>query len=206
LNYRRVNLMAAVASVCATILTMTLTPTARAASPAEAVVRGAIDGVKSLPATKGQPDARRKVLDSIDNALALDLLAKRALGPQWDKLSEAERRHFVAVFTQSIEKIGFPRAAAALSQVKVNYLGSAENKASTAIVRTTIGRDDGGKVPIDFTVARRGPRWQIIDVVMDGQSLPDAVTKRFQVVMREKGYPKLVEELEKQIAHADPAS
>ena len=112
----------------------------------------------------------------------------------------------MAVFTQSIEKIGFPRAAAALSQVKVNYLGSAENKASTAIVRTTIGRDDGGKVPIDFTVARRGPRWQIIDVVMDGQSLPDAVTKRFQVVMREKGYPKLVEELEKQIAHADPAS
>jgi len=206
LNYRRVNLMAAVASVCATILTMTPAPTARAASPAQAVVRGAIDAVESLPATKGQPDARRKALDSIENALALDLLAKRALGPQWDKLSEAERRHFVAIFTQSIEKIGFPRAAAALSQVKVSYLGDEDRKASTTVVRTTIDRDGGGKVPFDFMVARRGARWQIVDVVMDGQSLPDAVSKRFQVVLQKEGYKKLVEELEKQIARADTAS
>jgi ABC-type transporter MlaC component len=205
LNYRRVNFMAAVAAVCAGILMMTAAPAAHAASPAEAVVRGAIDSMKALPAAKNQPDVHRKLLDSLDNALALDLLAKQALGPQWDKLSDTERHHFVAVFTRSLEKVGFPRAAAALSQVKVNYLGDEDRKASTTVVRTSVGRDNGGKVPIDFTLIQRGPRWQIVDVVMDGQSLPNVVAKRFQVVVQEKGYQKLVEELEKQIAYADSA-
>jgi phospholipid transport system substrate-binding protein len=201
LHYRRMNLMVAVALVCATILLM-MNLVARAASSAEAVVSGAIDSMKALPAAQGHPDTRRRLLDSIDNALALDLLAKQALGAQWDKLSDAERHHFVAVFTQSLEKIGFPRAAAALSQVKVNYLGE-DLEGSTQVVRTTIGREDGGKVPFDFMLVRRGSRWQIFDVMMDGESLPKAVSKRFQVVMQREGYLKLVEELQKQIAEAD---
>jgi ABC-type transporter MlaC component len=207
LRYGRVNLLAAVALMCAIIsVTMWIVPlTARAASPAEAVVRGAIDAMKALPATSSRSDAHRKLLDSIDNALALDLLAKQALGPQWDKLSEAERHHFVAVFTASLEKIGFPRAAAALSQVKVSYLGDAQ-QGSAETVRTSIGRADGGKVPFDFIVARRGTRWQIVNVIMDGESLPNAVSKRFQVVMQNEGYQKLVDELEKQIAQADAGS
>jgi ABC-type transporter MlaC component len=165
-------------------------------------VRGAIDSMKALPATKSQPAARRKVLDSIDNALALDLLARQALGPQWAKLSEVERRRFVAVFTQSLEKIAFPRAAAALSQVKLTYLGD-DKKASTEVVRTTIGKDDGGKVPVDFVVARRGARWQITDVTMDGESLSKAVSTRIQDALNQEGYQKLVEELQKQVAQAD---
>ena len=45
--------------------------TARAASPGEAVVRGDIDSMKAVPAPKGEPQARRKLPDSIEE------LAKR---------------------------------------------------------------------------------------------------------------------------------
>jgi len=69
------------------------------ASSADQVVRGAIASIKALPATKRNPAARRELLDAIDNALALDFLAKQALGPQWVKLSEVERRHFVAIYS-----------------------------------------------------------------------------------------------------------
>jgi ABC-type transporter MlaC component len=176
--------------------------TARAASPGEAVVRGAIDSLKALPATKGQPDAQRKLLDSIDNALALDLLARQALGPQWAKLNEVERRRFMATFTASLEKLAFPRAAVALSQIKVTYLGD-DKKGSAGVVRTTIAKDDGGKVPVDFVVARRGARWQITDVTMDGESLSKAVSTRIQGALNQEGYQKLVEELQKRVAEAD---
>jgi len=203
LHYRIVNLMAA-ATVCAALIMMTA-PTARAASPAETAVRSAINSMKALPATDGRPAARRILLDSIDNALALDLIAKQALGPQWDKLGTQERRRFVTIFTESLEKLAFPRAAAALSQVKVSYLG-VEKKASAEMVRTTIANDDGGKVPLDFTVARRGSRWQIIDVTMDGASIAKAVSTRIQNAVQTEGYQKLVEELQMQISKADAGS
>jgi phospholipid transport system substrate-binding protein len=202
LHYRRVNSMAAVASWCA-VLVMMIALTTEAASPAEAVVRGAIDSMRSLPTTKGHPGAQRKVLDSIDSALALDLLAKQALGPQWDKLSAAERRHFVSVFTESLEKIGFPRAAAMLSQVKVNFVGS-DKMASTEVVRTTItNAGGGGQMPVDYEVARRGARFQIVDAKVDGTSIAQAVSTRIQAAVRDEGYQKLVQELQKQVALAD---
>ena len=208
MGYGRVNLRAAVASFCATMvfgatIVMMMALTARAASPGEVVVRGAIDSMKALPATNGQPEARRKLLDSIDNALALDLLARQALGPQWARLSEVERRRFIATFTASLEKLAFPRAAAVLSQVKVSYLGD-DRKASAEVVRTTIAKDDsGGKVPVDFVVTRRGARWQISDVTMDGESLSKAVSTRIQIALNKEGYQKLVEELQKRVAEAD---
>ena len=205
--YGRVNLWTSVASFCATTvfaatIVMMMALTARAASPGEAVVRSAIDSMKALPPTKSQPEARRKLLDSIDNALALDLLAKQALGPQWAKLSEVERRRFIAIFTASLEKLAFPRAAAALSQVKVTYLGD-DRKASAEVVRTTIANDDGGKVPVNFVVAQRGARWQITDVTMDGASLSQAVSGRIQEALKKESYQKLVEELRKRVAAAD---
>jgi ABC-type transporter MlaC component len=176
--------------------------TARAASPAEAVVRGAISSMKALPATEGHPVARQKVLDSIDNALALDLLAKQALGPQWDKLSTSERHRFVVVFTRSLEKMGFPLAAATLSEVKVSYLQSS-NYGSEEVVRTTVGNEGGGQMPIDFHLIRRGSRWQVVDAVADGVSIAGAISARIQNAMASEGYPKMVEELETQISKAD---
>jgi phospholipid transport system substrate-binding protein len=186
------------------IITLTTAMTAWAGSPGEAVVRGAIESMRALPATKGHPAARRKVLDSIDNSLALDLLAKEALGPQWAKLNDAERRRFVALLTESLEKLGYPRGAEALSQVKVTYLGG-ERTASTEVVKTTIGddgNDSGGRMPLDFAVARRGSRWQIVDVAMNGMSLSRVVSTRVQDTLAKDGYQKLVEELQRQVAAA----
>jgi ABC-type transporter MlaC component len=201
LYYRRVNLIA-FAALCA-IGAMMPGLTARAASPAEAVVRGAIDAMKALPATEGHPEARRKVLDSIDNALALDLLAKQALGPQWDKLNPAERRRFIALFTESLEELGYPRAAGPLSMLQINYLGTEPKSAAAEVVKTTLGNPDGGKIPLDFAVARRATRWQIVDVNMDGESLAGAVSTRIQNAVTTEGYQKLVEELQRQITEAD---
>ncbi len=194
--YRRVNLRAGARSFCAIVLMMTAL-TAQAASPGEIVVRGAINSIKALPASDGHPEARRRLLDSIDNALALDLLASQALGPQWDKLSIEERRRFQAVFTRSLETLAFPRAAVALSLVKVNYLDAAP-KPSAEVVRTTLGDASAGTVPLDFMVARRGTRWQITDVMMDGESLSKVVSAQIQNAVQTEGYQKLIEELQKQ--------
>lgn len=174
-------------------------------SPGEALVRSTIDSVKALPASKGQPKVRRKLLDSIDSAMALDLLAEQALGKQWAKLAGSERRRFVALFTEALEKLAYPRAAAFLSQVELTFLGD-ERKGSSEIVRTMVAKGDNAKAPVVFDVAKRGIRWQIIDVTVDGESLSKAVAARIQQTLKKGSYKKLVEELHKRVAEADKAS
>ena len=54
-------------------------------SPGQLVVQNTLDAVKALPAAKGNPRTRRKLLDTIDNSIALDLIAEHSLGAQWAK-------------------------------------------------------------------------------------------------------------------------
>jgi phospholipid transport system substrate-binding protein len=175
---------------------------AAATAAGEAVVRETIGAMKKLPDTK-DPAARRKLLDSIDNSLALALLAEQSLGPQWSKLTPQERANFIALFTESLEKLAFPRAASALAEVQVTYSSDDNDKASAKVVHTTIARADGGKVPIDYRVAKRHSRWQIVDVTMDGESLSKEVSTRIQAAIQQEGYQKLVIELRKRIGQAD---
>jgi len=204
LYYRRVNLLAATVAYASIMMVIVIAQTARAASSPQQVVRGAIDSIRGLPASDGHPEARRKLLDSIDSALALDLVAKNALGPQWDKLSKAERRHFVAVFTESLEKLAFPRAATVLSEVKLTYLGEDKKTTSTEVVKAVIGNDGGGRIPLDFEMVERGARWQIADVLVDGTRISNAVSTRIQNAVANEGYQKMVEELQRQISKPDP--
>src|SRR5258708_2326108 len=91
-------------------------------SPGRAVVQATLDSAKALPASKADPKARRKLLDTIDNSIALDLIAEQSLGPQWAKLKQSERRRYVALLTEAFEKLAFPEAGAFLNGVTVTIL------------------------------------------------------------------------------------
>ncbi len=71
-------------------------------------------------------------------------------------------------------------------------------KGILTLVRTTLGDASAGTVPLDFMVARRGTRWQITDVMMDGESLSKVVSAQIQNAVQTEGYQKLIEELQKQ--------
>ena len=200
-SYIRIKLAA---GVFVLFMMMAVATPIHAAPGGEAVVRDTISAMKQLSAAK-DPAARRKLLDSIDNSLALDLLAKQSLGSQWGKLSKTERDRFVALFTESLEKLAFPRAASALAEVQVTYSSETGTPADD-MVHTVIARHDGGKVPIDYRLTKRQSRMQIVDVTMDGESLSKEVSTRIQSALQQEGYPKLVAELRKRVAQADTPS
>lgn len=170
--------------------------------PGQALVQSTLDAVKALPAANGNPKQRRQLLDTIDNSLALDLIAEQALGPQWGKLKQSERRRFVALFTEALEKVAYPKAGVFLNAVKITFLADSQ-KGDSESVRTMIERGESTKAPLIFEVVKRGTRSQIVEVVVDGQSIVKGIEFRFQTMIKEQGYPKLVEELQKRIAAAD---
>lgn len=174
---------------------------AAVAGPGEAVVRTAIDSMRQL-ASSNDAAARRKILDSIDRTLAVEAIAKSALGPQWDKLDRPERSRFIALFTQALEKLAYPRAAQALSTLDVSYLGE-DTRPAGHLVRTIIAKADGGRLQVNYLVDEEAGRWRIRDVDLDGESLSRAVTTRIQGALKQDGYPKMVADLRKRVQQSD---
>jgi ABC-type transporter MlaC component len=206
LRYQRVKLPWLLLGLATAAAIFGLRP-ARAATvqgPGEAVVRYAIDSMRQLASNK-DPRARRKIFDAIDRSLAVDTLAKSALGPQWDKLERTERTRFVALFTQALEELAYPRAAKALSTLDVSYSGE-DTGASGHLVRTIIANASGGRIQVNYLVAEEAGRWRISDVDLDGESLSRAVTARIQAALKHDGYPKLVADLSKRVAQANSAA
>jgi phospholipid transport system substrate-binding protein len=157
--------------------------------------------MKNLASSK-DPTAREKVLHSIDQALAIDTIAKSALGNQWSKLDGKERAEFVTLFTRALEKLAYPRAAQALASLDVRYLGE-DTKPNGHLVRTVIAKADGGKLQVNYLVNEEAGRWRISDVDLDGESLSRAVSTRIQGALKQDGYSKLVADLRKRVAQAD---
>jgi ABC-type transporter MlaC component len=193
-----------IASALAAIsLSLLLTVTAFGAQrigPGESTIRGLIASMKSYAQAK-TPAERAAAAAKVSRDLALGGLARESLGAQWRRLDRTERTRFASLFKRSVETLAYPRAAQALSKVRVKYLGESR-KGAHRVVRTRVIRPEGGEIRVDYSLEERNRRWIVADVSLDGESLAKAVRARIQKALEQAGYPKLVSDLERQVERA----
>jgi ABC-type transporter MlaC component len=199
LRYERIK-YAAILSTLGVLLSFACSNAALASvsgGPAANVVRMVIDSIRRLPQAASSAE-RRSIFDRVNKSIAIRGLAQESLGQQWDKLGRGQRDQFVALLTESLEKLAYPQAAKVLSTVDVGYQGE-EGQGANRLVRTAIAKPDGGRIQVNYLLANRSAGWQIVDVSLDGESLSKAVAARIQGALKRDGYEKLVADLRKQV-------
>jgi phospholipid transport system substrate-binding protein len=157
----------------------------------ERVVRALED-----PALKGEGKAaerRRALRDVTDTAFDWTEMARRALGPHWNARSEAEREEFVALFRELLERAYVTKIDRYAGE-KIVYAGEAVD-ADTATVKTRIFRRQGQDVPVDYRLVRRGDRWRVYDVVVEGIGLLGNYRTQFNEIIRTSSYQELLKRL-----------
>jgi phospholipid transport system substrate-binding protein len=147
-------------------------------------------------------DAIRKVADRVFN---WSEMAKRSLGSHWDQRSASERRTFADWFAALAER-AYTSSVAQLATRHVppdaiKYLGETRSGSDT-IVRTALTYPR--ELPIDFVMSKRGARWEVCDVRVDGVSAADNYRAQFQRIMATGSYPALVERMSAKTANAAP--
>jgi ABC-type transporter MlaC component len=148
----------------------------------EIVVRQMIDSIRKLRTTN-DPAIRTKLISSIDDSLALDLLSQQALGANWGKLDAAERDRFLRLMRELLEKLAYPHASEFFADLDVQY-GREQSQGARRVVPTTVKRSEGGAVSINYVLQRKHGQWQVVDIDLDGQSLAQNVTGQIQAVLR----------------------
>ena len=164
---------------------------------ARATVEQMLDGIRKLRTTTDQ-STRASIMASINDSLALRALAQKALGAQWSKLDAAERSHFVALLTQLLEKIAYPRAAQFFTGIEIK-LGTETSKGTREVVPSSVKKDDGSAVSIDYVLEKQKSRWRVVDIMLDGQSLAATVVTQIQAVVKSSSYKGLVAQMERQL-------
>jgi phospholipid transport system substrate-binding protein len=127
----------------------------------------------------------------------VDYAARLVLGQPWRTATPDQRQRFVKAFYHSLlHNYG----AALLNFTAGNFIVlpyRGDPNDTQATVRTEVKKDDGSKVPVDFTLRKTEQGWKAWDVVIDGISYVKSFKTDFASEVQQKGLDELIARLEK---------
>ena len=162
-------------------------------------LKGAIDRVVATldsPALKGDGKVleRRTAVRKIANEIFdFNEIARRSLGRYWQPLTEPQRTEFVFLFGDLLER-SYISKIELYGGEKIVYSGE-RVEADLATVSTRIMTKNGTEVPVDYRLFKRGDRWMIYDVSVEGISLVSNYRTQFNKIIQTNGYNGLVEKM-----------
>ena len=173
---------------------------AREARAAEALdeVKTTVDqvlGILADPALKGPSrttERRAKMRTVILERFGFDEMAKRALGVEWAARTPAERKEFVSLFTDLLERSYISRIEDYGGE-KIVYQGQTVD-GDHAEVHSDIIKG-GERTQIVYRLLRHPGGWQVYDLVIDGVSLVNNYRVQFGQIIGQSGYAGLLKKL-----------
>jgi phospholipid transport system substrate-binding protein len=150
------------------------------------------------PALKNKVEERRKMLRStLSERFDWEEMAKRSLAGHWQSLTEEERKEFVPLFTDLLERTYMNRIEN-YSGDKVTY-DDERVKGNYSLVKVTIFTDKQVQIPVVYKMMKKDPEWTIYDVSIEGVSLVNNYRQQFDSVILTSSYQGLVEKLKEKV-------
>jgi len=173
-------------------------PAARAGEPTDQLRLHVDEVLKVLDNTSlraaDKVEERRDVIRKAANEVFnFEETAKRALGPHWTQRTAAERKEFVALFTDLLERSYVSRIEQYGGE-KVTYVGD-QMTGDQAVAKTKIVGKTGNEIPVDYRMQKEGDRWRVYDVTIEGVSLVSNYRTQFNKIVQTESYQALVDKL-----------
>jgi phospholipid transport system substrate-binding protein len=169
------------------------------AGPATDQLKGAIDRVVKVledPSLKGADRAverRRAVRRIADEIFDWGEIARRSLARHWQPLTDRQRAEFVALFSDLLER-SYISKIELYGGEKIAYIHERVD-GDLATVTTRIVTKNGTEVPIDYRLTKKGDKWLVYDVTIEGVSLVSNYRTQFNKIIQTASYNELVQRL-----------
>jgi phospholipid transport system substrate-binding protein len=180
-------------------------PAADAAGPGPTEqLKGTIDRVLQVledPALKVEAKAaqrRRTVRQLADEIFDFEETARRAMAQHWRPLTAPQRKEFVDVFSDLLER-AYMSKIELYGGERIQYTGE-RVEGDFASVSTRLITKKGVDVPIDYRMLKRGDRWRVYDVSIEGVSLVANYRTQFNSVIRTSSYDELLGKMRSRVA------
>lgn len=158
--------------------------------------------------TPEQTEARRaKIRRVVNQRFGFAEMGKRALGRHWRKLKPDQRKEFIPLFSDLLERSYISKIEAAVTAEEINVLYTKEtiDEDDYALVRTEIENPRDLNFEVDYRLLKRDNNWEAYDIVIEGVSLVNNYRTQFNKIIRQESYEALVKKLKLKIEQEEAA-
>lgn len=195
------------ASALLAISAVVLVPSVEAQTgPATRYLRQRNDEVNRIlrrDATSAEARTRRSadVTRILSDLLDYEELSRRALAAHWDQHTEAERREFIDLLRQLVER-NYEANLERVLDFEVSYTGETADTDGTVVRTEARSRTERRQPPVEitYTLHLQGSSWRVFDVVTDGVSLVRNYRNQFNRIITEHGWPELIRRMRERLA------
>src|SRR5208282_87541 len=193
---KRRSLLHAVFSGC--LIVLSLVAVAYAGEPT-ALVKQTTDKVIDILKNKemkkpGKTHERRAAIrKTISERFDFEEMAKRSLARYWNQRTPDEKKEFVALFSDLLERT-YIRKIESYTDERFIY-GDETDEGDYAVVKTKIITSKNVDVPIEYRMQKKNGGWLVYDVVIEGVSLVNNYRNQFSDIMHSGSYETLVRKL-----------
>lgn len=169
------------------------------AGPAGSIVEKDTNRILSIVSDPGLSGDTNKVKrrttmrEVLENRFDFTEMSKRALGKEWKKRSEGEKKEFVNLFKTLLEDTYIEKMEMYTHQ-KINMGKEEEMEAGKFSVETFIAMESGD-IPIVYKMIARENDWLIYDVVIEGVGLIQNYRTQFKKILDEENFESLIKKL-----------
>lgn len=133
---------------------------------------------------------RKVAIDVFD----VEETAKRALGRHWQGRSAEERKEFVDLFADLLERTYISKIDLYGGE-RIKFTTEQMDGADRAVVRGKVVTKRGAEVPVEARMNKRGDKWLMYDVLLENISLVGNYRAQFDQIIRTSSYGELVKRL-----------
>jgi phospholipid transport system substrate-binding protein len=162
-----------------------------AASPAEEV-RASIDRVLATlkdPRLQKNPEKRRQqIKEIIRERFDFGEMARRSLGPEWQRRTPEERKEFVKLFIDLLERAYI----SAIEDVEAVRDLREKVDGNYAEVKTRVVDKKGVEFSVDYRLHNVNGDWKVYDVLVENVSLVNNYRDQFNRILTRYSYEELI--------------
>ena len=155
-----------------------VSPPANGAGAPSDQTRATIEKVLTVlkdPAAKSE--RRERLRQAIYPTFDFAEMAKRSLGPHWQRRSSTEQQEFVKLFTDLVES---------------SYADAMDSYNELAEVNTKIVTKKGDEYRVDYKLHQTNGSWKIYDALIENVSLVNNYRSQFNRVIAKTSYEDLI--------------
>ncbi len=147
----------------------------------------------SLKAPDKTEQRRQAIRKAVSEIFDFQEMAKRALARYWRKRTPEEKKEFVMLFRNLLERTYLKRIEAYRDE-KILYTDERIDP-PYALVKTVVVTSKGVEIPINYRLMKKNDKWMVYDVIIEGVSLVNNYRKQFSQIIRTSSYEELVKRL-----------
>ena len=174
------------------------------AAKAERFIRTKHNKVRAVLRKPDTPKRADELTALLGEFLDYDRLTRLSLDKEWNKRSPRERRHFVSLLRQLVER-QYQRNMQSTLEYKVKWVGTEPIETGVRVKSSarSVKKKRQPPVAIDYSMSPAGKEWKVFDIFTDEVSLVKNYKRQFRRVINEEGWDGLIGRMEKKLNEED---